>query len=337
MSACEEYEGLVAQSLYETLTEVETTDLSAHLAGCEGCSAERESLSLLKEFIPVEAVVFQGDLRPVLEERVRTETRGGWISRLVFSGAAGVIVMGAVIFQFLESPLDDMTGPITPQTASERYFASILGQTAELIEEDQYPQAYIVLRKSIDGAEAESVPADVRILLAEIAYERLRWYPEAYTAYDQLRLAEPTVYRNSEEFIRRYAVLDEARSLNSEYTSLHTWDRVVLEEDVEALSIYITEYPGTIQASEAVHEMARVLSASAEYAGESVDSVLETALKSNDDPIVVAQIKLELGRYYWKNVKDADKARMLFEDVEESTVTVLASAASQSLRALRSE
>ena len=46
MSACEEYEGLIAQSLYETLTEVETTDLSAHLAGCEGCSAERESLSL---------------------------------------------------------------------------------------------------------------------------------------------------------------------------------------------------------------------------------------------------------------------------------------------------
>jgi ribosomal protein L31E len=106
---------------------------------------------------------------------------------------------------------------------------------------------------------------------------------------------------------------------------------------VDALGGYIAEYPGTLKASEAVQEMARLIIRDSNDDAMTLDSVLETAMASNENSIVVAQIKLELGRYYWKTVEDSDKARALFEDVEESSVLALAQEASQSLRALQSE
>ena len=335
MNSCEEFEGLIAQAAYEELPEGDEMLLRQHLDTCESCAAESRALVALKAFVPVESVVFQGNLRPVMEERVRETRSVSWIPRPLLFGICSGILFGIVAVSFVRYYLDQSSGPAEYQFATNDAFDPVRDRVHKLLEEEEYARAYVSLDDAIGRVEATSVPADAQQLLADIAFEHLKWYPEAYTAYDQFRLNHSAEYQGSDESIRRYALLDEAQALDSDYASLHTWESVLLEEDVEALAGYIQKYPGTFQASDAVQEMARLISTDNEDVN--LDSVLEVAIASSDNAVVVAQIKLELGRYYWQEGDDSEKARILFEELEDSPVTVLAQAASQSLRALQSQ
>lgn len=336
MNSCEEFEGMIAQAVYEELPQSEQHALSAHLAACAHCEAESKAMVALRALIRVEPVAFEGNLRPVLEEQIRTQPSRSLIRRLVprlvLSGLFGILVAVISIQVTLSLRADDDVN--NNQLGASGPFDQVMTEVTGHIEREEYARAYVTLHESILRAEPDTVPSEAQQLLADLAYEQLGWYPEAFAAYDQLRLRYPSVYQQSPESIHRYAVLDEARLTDTEYASLHNWTRVIREDDVNAFGQYIESYPGTLHASEAVQEMARLISEDQQETDMSVDSVLEYALLSSENPVVVAQIKLELGRYHVETTKDAEKARALFEEVEDSSVSVLAQAASQSLRAL---
>ena len=336
MSDCEHCEGLMAQSLYEALSDTEQSTLETHMASCPACRAESESLLAVKEFIPVEPVVFEGNLRPVLEERVRASTDERWIPRLAFFGMCATLALIAGLI-FMDEPSTTSSEPVLVASVGDGPFIGVMRRVGTFIDEEDYSHAYVVLHEAINKVEDANVPSEARVMLADLAFERLRWYPEAHAAYEQIRKNEPEIFQASDEYIYRFSLLDEVEAMDTEFAPLRAWDRVIEDEDVDALGGYIAEYPGTLKASEAVQEMARLIIRDSNDDAMTLDSVLETAMASNENSIVVAQIKLELGRYYWKTVEDSDKARALFEDVEESSVLALAQEASQSLRALQSE
>ena len=71
MKRCKNINGLIAASLYEPLSAEEQSALDGHLESCPQCRKTAEELEALVAAIPCNDVAFEGDLRPVVEERIR--------------------------------------------------------------------------------------------------------------------------------------------------------------------------------------------------------------------------------------------------------------------------
>ena len=332
MKVCEEYEELMGQALAEELSDADRAQLDAHLSECESCSSELASLQLTLEVIPTRTVTMPESLGPAIERQIRAARafRHKSMRRVAgLAAAAAIAVLAGIGYTLNSQPVVTPTGKFIPET-----IPGLPAMYAELMDAGEYPKAFVWLQSAIEESPEHYDTPELHAQLAALAYDQLRWYPEAYDSYKAYRATHPEAFSDSPEAVHRFAVLDEAYSLDANFASLHEWDRVQNDNDLEQYAKYIEHYPGTLFASDAVVQIARLVAEDSD-ADSDFKTAAETALARLEHPVVVAQFKLELGRHYLHDTRDIERARTLFEDVQSSSVTVLAMAARESLADLQ--
>lgn len=340
MNACDEFEGLIAQSLYESLHEFDANRLDEHVANCASCASELTALKKLVETIPASSVSMNADLRPAIEAQIRTASGRLFFGRRIRLMSMAALLLIAVPVGYIQFVAKENGSSTDSQTVASLSSTVYPAEFARLIEQDEFARAFVWLNEAMTNDPKTFETSENRIALARLAFDELSWYPEAYEAYGLMRSKFPESFRSSGEDIRRFALLDEARVIDERFTLLHEWDRVQLDGRADSYGAYIRDYPGTLHASEAVGQMAHLIAdesfSDASEKG-SYEAAMELALAQQDNPIIQAQFKLELGRYYWNEANEPEKARTLLEEVESGPVTVLAKAAEQSLSSLRAK
>lgn len=336
MRDCKEYEGLMAQSLYETLHEYDAERMDSHLLECESCAREHAALTKMLEVIPSGAVSMDANLRPALEEQIRSTSGSKFLGRRF-----GLLSMAALLLVAVPIGYIQFSGSNPPVSNNTTEIAAVSSpfpvEYQQLIEQGEFAKAFVWLDEAMVSNPKRYESSENRLALARLAFDELQWYPEAYEAYSAARTTFPEAFRNSGEDIRRYALLDEAHANSSDFAMLHDWNRVQNDDRQESYGEYIQNYPGTLYASDAVGQMARIIAEETLATtddGSSYADAMELALAQEENPIIVAQLKLELGRFYGTEANDPDKARTLLKEVESGPITVLAKAAEQTLSTL---
>jgi len=329
--------GIIAASLYENLDEADERRLDAHLAACEACRREAQSLGLLVSRLAPQPVAFQGDLRPVLRESLRAARSGSlWFRPAVFGAVClSVVVAGfftAVILQPASSPRREMARLLTPMEQA-------LAASRELSGDGRYAEAYKVLSTAVSEHPEAPLAGQAQRQLADLAFANLHWYPEAYEAYQNLAQKYFDVYSADDESKLRNELLDEARQVD--FASLYELDaaRQGLGDTFAQLEQVVARYPGTYVASSGVREMAQLVVAEKGLGEDDAGLArgLELARARTSNAAVVAQMTMALGDLYWHRLADYDRARTLFDEVANGDHEVLAQRAQTSLRQLDSE
>ncbi len=336
MLGCKRAKGLLAQSLYEELGEADRRTLETHLARCESCRTESESLGELVSAIPVDSAMEEVDLLPRVRAGLRDAPEPIQRDRFrwVLAGAVAAMALVFTVFGMVPSdaPSDtvaqvneDTPAPIDP-------LETVLAESAALDEQFNFSESYVVLSKALEESPEGGSARDVQQRIADLAFEELRWYSEAYAGYNALRAHHGKQFRSRVENINRLEMLDESRGVNADFASLYALDAARRSEDFDSFETIISQYPATYVASLAADDMA--------HASLVVDEdmtpllAMETALNRCTHPIAIAQLKMELGRLHQTDGADLQKARALFEDVRDSGNTVLAKRASVALESL---
>jgi tetratricopeptide (TPR) repeat protein len=209
-----------------------------------------------------------------------------------------------------------------------------------LKEKRDYPAAYRVLKSALETYPQDSAAGQAQRLRAELAFAHLHWYPEAYEDYKTLAESYKVVFRSSVESVTRLDLLAEARA--QDYASLYALDaaRRDAENTFAQLEQVIARYPGTFVASAAAEDMARlaVREVPAEEVGGGREVLaMERARDRCTNPVAWAQLSLELGHIYCREMNAPGKARELYDEAAESEIPVLAQLAKRSLAELGSD
>lgn len=334
MDRCEQYEGILAASLYEEAPEDEQRALDAHLAECAACREEAEALRAVVEGIPAERPVLDRDLSLLLRQRV-ARTHSWWRRREVIAVvAASVLIVFALTTigpQRVFAPTHSEV--VAPPTAPTSPVMAAMVEVEQLLETRKFGEAYERLQEAIGSHPEDEYAAEAQLALADIAYSELHWYPEAHRAYDALARDYPARFRESVLSRDRREVLAEAEV--TDYASLYRLDAarrygIAGLEEYEAV---LAKYPGTYVASMAAAEIAELVQAADDYAdgAEGRMAALEATISKMNHPTAVAQLKVELGHMYREDGSDRSKARRLYEDVLDDGNVVLARIARDSL------
>ena len=329
MKSCAEWEGFIAQSLYEPLETKEQLALEQHLFDCSACRTELASLQKLTQAIPDEPIVFTGDLRRSLEDEVRAMAP---VKSISFQWFSPIKALAFVLFLMV-----GLSGYSHFHTKKQETPTAILvAETTELIAQQKYTRAYMLLNEHLNNPVlAQNLEtAKVQGILAELAFSRLGLYEEAHEAFEILRTQHPKTFNASEDYQRTFMILEEARGIQADYAALRDWDQLNGHITVAALEQYIEKYPGTHQATEAVHNIARCMIQYADVDYLEMNKALEFAIVDHKNPLVVAQIKLELGRFYLDEEYNPKKATRILREVIASPIPVLSEQATVTLAKL---
>jgi len=333
---CRRVRGLVAASVYNDLSQKELQTLHAHLDSCEPCRKQAAALNRLAQFIPVTAPVLDQDLWPAIRRAVRRASernyrplRLAWRAGLALSLC--VAAAGAVTYGLYRTYNTDGAAVIAEAALP---LQNDLDAVSDMINEHDYVTAYRRLEKALQANPGAPLAAEARVQLADLAYSKLNWYPEAYDAYDRL-VREHSEFCDMTECISRHELLDEARALD--YAPLYALDaaRRARDNSFSRLESVVARYPGTLVASLAAEDMARQsLDQGAATAGETHVAAMERAKGRCTNPVAIARLKLEIGHIYMRELNDAAKARSFYADVANFQDKTLASMAEGSLAAL---
>lgn len=338
MARCGKVQPLLAQSLYEGLGESEQRKLDAHLASCSECRQEHEAMALLVKRIPVQPIVLNHDIMPALRARLREAASIPIFTpvRLAWSAAS----LCAIILVAVTLALTSQSKVQPDLRASENKpvpkIRSVLHRVDALLANHDYTGAYLALSRTLEVGIDEALASDVTQRMADLAYEELRWYPEAYAGYDALRLDYNAAFRSSTRNVHRLNLLDEARGPHDDYASLYAIDAARRSGSFDKLEAVVSRYPATYMASLAASEMAALVREEEGLSAREGSQVLamELSLKRCTDPIAISQLKIETGHLLREQGDSVDRARSLYEDVAEGGSPVLAQLARESLRNL---
>lgn len=338
MLGCRKVRGLIAESLYEDLNPADRRVLEGHLARCPGCAEEAKAFGLLVSSIPAERAELDRDLvaalRGRLDEGAPLGSRGGF--RLAFAGLAagvlGVVLTGYVAMVNLSAepgPARVAVGDAPEALASPLQAGLEAGE--RLIAAGDFSKAYLVLSSAIEADPEDKDAGLAQLRLADLAFRELRWYPEAFDAYDVLRYRYGGVFRSETDNVTRLNLLDEARGTDGSFASLHALDAARLSEGFEDFERVVSGFPATYVASVAAADMARLSADRGPGAQGAEADAMQAALEQCSDPVAIAQLKVELGHILRREEKGLTRAKALFEEVVESGHTVLARLARESL------
>lgn len=334
--------GLMAQATYEELDPQDREALDRALERSKELRAEAEALGVLVDRIPREEVELGRDLVRAVRAGLRAETAPLTSRRAhpVVSFAALALVLAGVGYMIaMRPPVAHAPGvaeaPAAPDEAASPVGIALL-QARALMQERDYPNAYVTLDGALENAEDDASAGEARQLMADLAYSELRWYPQAFAGYDTLRVRHSSVFQSKPENLLHLNLLDEARGPDDSYASLNRLDAARRGESLDDFERLLGDYPATYVASLAADEMAR-LSAKLDGAGAGEHwrvAAMESALARCTDPVARAQLKVEIGHLVSQEMNGADRARALYEEVAESEFTVLAELAQDSLERL---
>ncbi len=334
--------GLMAQAVYEELEPRDREAVDRALERSDKLRAEAEALGALAERIPRGGAVLDQDLNSAVRAGIREDTaalKPRKAGLVVSFAALAAVLLGVGVMLAVQSPLGRAPG-VAEAPPSSNDIASPIEQAlqeARALERTRYyPIAYVMLSRALEGSEEDALAGEARQLMGDLAYNELRWYPEAFSDYDALRLHHNAVFQLKSENLLRLNLLDEARGRDDSYASLHALDAARRGESLEEFESVLARYPATYVASLAANEMATL---SAALDGLDADAnarvaALESALARSTNPVARAQLKVEIGHLVSRELDGGDRARALYEEVAESEITVLAQLAQDSLERL---
>lgn len=339
MRGCRKVQGLIAESLYEELEESNRQILEGHLAQCPRCKDEAATLGLLISSIPSTRAELEGDLVPILRGRLHERTplpvRGRF--RLAFAGAVACVLGVLAIGYIVLDPGHSGQGPDQIARNEEAVLAATplqahIAEGDRLIAQGEYSTAYMVLAKALEENPLDSAAGELQLKMADLAYNELRWYPQAFEAYEGLRVRYTNVFRSDPICVERLNVLDEARGPAGDYASLHALNAAELQGDFEGLEEVISQFPATYVASMAAGEMTRMVASEAGNAPGL--EAMQTALARCTHPLAVAQLKVEVGHLLLEDSATREAAKTLYREVAASENKLLARLAQESLAGL---
>ncbi len=331
--------GLMAQAVYEELDARDRKALDRALNESDELRAEAKAMGALAKEIPREGVKLDRELISAVRAGLREETavfrprRAHWV---VSFGALALVLLGVGTLITVKSPVAHAPGVAESPAGSGAVASPIalaLQEARALTDARDYPNAYVVLSRAFEGSEEDALSGEARQFMADLAYIELRWYPEAFSDYDALRLHHNFAFQSQPANLLRLNLLDEARGRDDSYASLHALDAARRGESLEEFEGVLARYPATYVASLAAEEMA-TLSANLDGldAGANLRvAALESALARCTNPVARAQLKVEIGHVVSREVDGADRALALYTEVAESEITVLAQLAQDSL------
>ena len=338
MRRCKKIEGLLATSIYETLGDTDRDRLDLHLEECADCRAELSTLKRLVEGIPVTPVELDVDIFASIRKRLHEPRRMAMpVLRLAGVFATVLVLVGVVggLSFYQNAPAHEQfaerVSPVSI-TVEETPLASV----EELIDAKNYSAAYAELAEMLKAHPGPGLRGAVLVSQAKLAFEELQWYPEAYHAYQTLRQHHTNLFQSDPLHIAQLNMLDEARGPEGGFTSLHALDAARRSGDFNQFESLISRYPGTYVASNASADMA-VLALSeldVNVNGNMELAAMEAVLARCDEPVVIAQITMEIGYILESKMDRPDRARALYERIAESDVDALALRARSALDAL---
>lgn len=318
-------EGLMAQALYEELSNHDDAVLEAYFRDHPEAREEMASLRHFVETLPSERPVFDTDLLPAV--RVRIEEEGGapeprsWLRPAVLAASlATVVVVLAIAFSANQNdpPLNDgVVARTTEETSTASPLATAIEQARELLAVGKSAEAYKVLSRAVGRAPDAPEAGEAQMVLADIAFDHLHWYEQAYNDYDRLFNRYHQTWLGSPAYVRdRRDLLAEARLV--QFKSLQDLDaaRANQLDPMGALARVIKTYPNQAYVrSQAAMEMAKRTIDSGAIDAASPDALVQAlrhVQEQNTDPMVVAQLSYQMGHLYESEYKEFDKAREAF-------------------------
>jgi tetratricopeptide (TPR) repeat protein len=333
--SCRRVRGLIAASLYNDLSQNELQTLESHLGSCGACRKQAAELTKLAAVFPVTEPGLDQDLWPAIRRAVRHESERHYSPLRLSWGvscALGLCLIAATVMTYGVYRTYD-TGATVIAGAGVP-LENDLAAVSAMIDDRDYVRAYRRLEKAIQANPGSPLAPEAHVQLADLAYSKLNWYPEAYEAYDRL-IREYSDAGALTECISRHELLDEARTLD--YAPLYALDaaRRAGDNSFGRLESVVAKYPGTLVASLAAEDMARqFIEQGTVPAGEEHVAAMERAKAKCTNPVAIARLKLEIGHIYMRELNDTAKARSFYAEVANFDDKTLASLAEGSLAAL---
>lgn len=328
-------EALLAQSLYEPLSDAERAELDALLDAAPELRAEARRMSDFIERVPVSSVNFDGDLRPAVMAALHNR-RGFRIPLLphwAVSLAAFLVVASGVTYWIAVHPPAAVAPGLTAEPLSLSPLEAAIAEAESLIASRQFAQAHTVLAKAVENHPQNPLAAQACQRMADLAFEELQWYPEAFDGYDALRHRYPQQFRGVPSNFTRLNLLDEQRALDNQYAGLRTLDTARRGEDFSALEDIAARHPATYLASAAAGEMARIAAGREGFdAARNPVRAMRAAHLAAQNVVARSQLKLELAHLLAASPRGQERAKELYEEIANGPVTTLAEAARESLK-----
>lgn len=327
-------QALLAQSMYEPLDAAERAELETLLGKMPDLHHEAQALRTLVNRIPTDAPAFDGDLRAVVMANLDRDPRRGWLllPHWAIALLAFVVVASGVAYRIVVNPPDAVApGPIADARDASGVAAALAAAESLLASRDP-AAAYARLAAAVDARPRDPETALACQRMADIAFDELKWYSEAFVGYDTLRHDYVEQFRAVPSNFTRLNLLDESRGVGDEYASLRALDRAAGDFDFGSLANIVARRPATYIAAAAAFEMARV---AAHDAGVTTATdpigAMQMASERATDPVVKLQLRLEIAHLLAAAPDGHAGAREIYEEIANGDITTLAEAARKSL------
>ena len=339
---CWRLRGVIAASVYGDIDETDSKRLEQHLATCNACRKQITQFQRVAGSVHHSVPPLELDLVPLLQQRLRGEITPKrqpvplfrFHSSTLAAAAMLVITIALILFFQLHASL---TPTFVANNTNLSPMQQALQTANQLTHNHEYAKAYQALKDAVDRYPNDQKAGQAQRERAEIAYAKLHWYPEAYADYELLatRYYDQT-FKNAPECIQRREILTEAKA--QDFASIKALD-VALQahsDTFAALENVIGQYPATYVASIAAQQLASVTVQSGTEALSPQNRLasMEQARDRCKNPVVVAQLNVELGHIYANELNDIAKARTLYSAAKQSGNNTLARLAENSLQAL---
>ena len=332
----------MAALLYGDLSDRDAAALRAYFETHADARAEFEALQSLRNTIPTTTPTLDIDLAPMLRQRLADEamqpskTRAGSRRAGVYAVAAAALV-GIIVYGNLQSEYSTQQGPVGASIGGQSAIDPDLAKAEELIRARAYADAYQTLKSAVEANPTDAKAAMAQLRLADIAYDELHAYSDARDQYTKLMRDYVGAVQDMDAQLRvaeRRDVLEEASRVN--YASLQQLD--LAQDDFARMANVVEQYPGSLVASLAADAMARKVQRDAGASGQTDDGLIqamEAAKAQCDNPVVVAQLNLELGSLHSRAGANAALARGLLEQARDAGNAAIAERAELALAQLQ--
>ena len=248
-------EGLLAQSLYEPLTDSEQRELDRALEADPALRAERGALRRMVESVPADPFGPVPNLLPGLRDRLDEPARRGPALRWAYAGAAAalVAVVSIIAWQADMGEKSRTRVAVVKSDAPDTLVAQALADAEGLIAKRDVAAAFEVLSKALSRQPGDAHAGEAQWLLAQCAFD-LNRYADSYTACATL-FADyyPSLEGNAERRARAIALRDLlAEAKQVDFVSLQAFDvakrdRTNLFAALEDVAATYAKYQGTDQ------------------------------------------------------------------------------------------
>ena len=332
MFGCRKARGIIAASIYDDVSAEERAFLERHLSACAACRAEAESLRRVAEAISVPPAPFTGDLLPAVRQRLmEAPVRGAWAGWRVALPVAACVMLAA-IFGYTAWDGRGIPAPDVATVAAATPMDAAIAAAQEQAGK-HFGRAVLTLREAIQAYPDDPRAGEAQLLLADLEFSHGQRYAEAFAAYDVLRSRYPQSWNASPGAVKdRYDLLAEARAENFE--PLYQFDaaRNSGGDAFAQLEKLVAKHPCKLVASLAIETMRELLCGPEENpAPEKRIDAMEFVRDRCTDPVAIAQINVALGDLYWRDLRDAERARDAYTQAAGSGHMTLASVARAAL------